>query len=187
MRFFLLIFFGYLLSFGSCKSARERNLEYMPDMGDSRSYEAQASTLEYKVDGINFNARPVAGTMRRGAFLPNGVEEGAEAKAKLLENPLNPWQEAHQLEGKRLYGIHCAPCHGVNLDGNGPLYNGGDGPFAARPATLLPLASDETDGSVFYTISFGKNMMGAFRDRLSERERWLIVGYIRQLNTHKNN
>lgn len=187
MRFFLLIFLGCSLALVACKFSRERNFQYMPDMGPSRTYEAQASTAEYQKAGINFDARPVAGTVPRGAPLPNKVQEGAEGKmrAKMLQNPISPWLEEHQNEGKRLYGIHCSPCHGANLDGNGVLYNGGDGPFPARPETLLPLEANETDGSVFYTISFGKNMMGAFRDRLSERERWLIVGYIRQLNNKK--
>lgn len=187
MRFFLLIFLGCSLALVACKFSRERNFQYMPDMGPSRTYEAQASILSYKTEGINFTARPVTGTVHREASLPNNVQEGVEgkARAKMLQNPINPWLEEHQTEGKRLYGIHCSPCHGANLDGNGVLYNGGDGPFPARPETLLPLEANETDGSIFYTISFGKNMMGAFRDRLSERERWLIVGYIRQLNNKK--
>lgn len=186
MRFFLLIFLAYLLIFDSCNS-RKRNPEYMPDMGPSLAYDAQNSTLDYKVKGINFNAQPVQGTICRDAPLPNGLSEDdqSKARARKMQNPLNFENSVYHKQGKYLYGIHCAPCHGEKLDGNGILYNGGDGPFPAKPPTLLPIVNNETDGSIFYTISFGKNMMGSFRDRLSEHERWLIVGYIRKLNNQK--
>lgn len=189
MRFFLLIFLIFVLVTSACKSSRHRNPEYMPDMGPSRTYEAQGSTVDYRVEGINFDARPVVGTISRDAPLPNGLQESSagQLRAQSMKNPLYPLKTSHQVEGKRLYTIHCEPCHGAKLDGNGPLYNGGDGPFVARPTNLLPLESRITDGTIFYTISFGKNMMGSFRDRLSEHERWLIVGYIRQLNNHQNN
>jgi mono/diheme cytochrome c family protein len=36
-----------------------------------------------------------------------------------------------QAEAERLYLINCGICHGTKLDGNGPLYNDGKGPYPA--------------------------------------------------------
>ena len=41
------------------------------------------------------------------------------------------------IEAERLYLVNCGICHGPKLDGNGPLYKGGDGPFLAKPANLV--------------------------------------------------
>ena len=40
-------------------------------------------------------------------------------------------------EAERLYLINCGICHGQKLDGEGPLYNGGNGPFASAPANFV--------------------------------------------------
>jgi mono/diheme cytochrome c family protein len=53
-----------------------------------------------------------------------------------VSNPLPRTECKGDGEAERLYLINCAICHGSKLDGNGPLYKGGDGPYAAKPATL---------------------------------------------------
>jgi mono/diheme cytochrome c family protein len=84
-------------------------------------------------------------------------------------------------EAKRLYLINCGICHGAKLDGNGPLYKDGSGPFPAKPATLVGDAKYESmpDGEMFYSVTYGKNMMGSYASQLSTTQRWQIIHYIK--------
>jgi mono/diheme cytochrome c family protein len=84
-------------------------------------------------------------------------------------------------EAERLYLINCAICHGSKLDGNGPLYKGGEGPYAAKPATLVGDAKIEalTEGTLFHVITYGKNLMGSYASQLNRKQRWMVAQYIK--------
>jgi mono/diheme cytochrome c family protein len=84
-------------------------------------------------------------------------------------------------EAERLYLINCAICHGAKLDGNGPLYNGGDGPFPAKPATLVGDAKYEKmpEGEMFFSVTYGKNLMGSYAAQLDSKQRWMVIAYIK--------
>ena len=84
-------------------------------------------------------------------------------------------------EAKRLYLVNCAICHGPKLDGNGPLYKGGDGPFPAKPATLVGDAKYEAmpEGQMYYSVTYGKNKMGSYASQLDTRQRWMVIAYIK--------
>jgi hypothetical protein len=41
-----------------------------------------------------------------------------------------------------------------------------------------------TDGRYYHAIMHGKNVMGAYKDKVSFKERWMIIHYIRSLQ-HK--
>jgi mono/diheme cytochrome c family protein len=85
------------------------------------------------------------------------------------------------VEAERLYLINCAICHGPKLDGNGPLYKGGEGPFPAKPATLVGDAKYEgmPEGQMFYSITYGKNLMGSYASQLNRTQRWMVIHYIK--------
>ena len=82
-------------------------------------------------------------------------------------------------EGKALWGKHCQSCHGKT--------GLGDGPKAAQLKTEsgdLSLADfqKQTDGSIFYKISEGRDDMPAFKKKLSDDEEiWQLVNYIRTM------
>jgi mono/diheme cytochrome c family protein len=86
------------------------------------------------------------------------------------------------LEASRLYLVNCGICHGDKLDGNGPLYKAGDGPFPNKPATLV--GDDKytamTEGTMFHSITYGRNSMGGHASQLSTKQRWMIVHYIKE-------
>jgi hypothetical protein len=66
------------------------------------------------------------------------------------------------------------------LDGNGPLYNSGNGPYAAAPRNLLDeYTKSMPDGQMFYSITYGKGQMGPYGPQVSTTQRWMIVNYIR--------
>ena len=83
-------------------------------------------------------------------------------------------------EAERLYLVYCGICHGAKLDGNGPLWKGGDGPFPAAPKNLTdPDIVGQGDGQLYYTMTYGKNKMGSYASQLSDKQRWMVVHYIR--------
>ena len=161
----------------------------MPDMAYSRAYETYALTEEQKADllkqGIHFSNTPVPGTIKRGELLPFLIAKDAIAgdstnyhASREVKNPLTSMDT---VEAERLYLVNCAICHGPKLDGNGPLYKGGDGPFPSKPATLVGDAKYEgmPEGQMYYSVTYGKNKMGSYASQLSTTRRWMVIAYIK--------
>ncbi len=161
-------------SCGKKKLQRDPGRIYAPDMTYSQAYETYAENPVYADDMAS--RKLVSGTVARGDM---GYPEFAVADSSVvfaLSNPLE-MNDANMAEGKRIFNIYCAPCHGTGLDGNGPLYTSGKYPLA--PANLKGDAIKIfSPGKLYYTIMFGKNMMGSYASQLTEEQRWLIVGYI---------
>jgi mono/diheme cytochrome c family protein len=167
---------------------RDPGRVYMPDMGYSRAYETYSVTEEQKAellkDGIHFSNTPVPGTIKRGELFPFLLTKDAPGDstnyvaAKQVKNPLT---SIDTVEAERLYLINCAICHGPKLDGNGPLYRGGDGPFPAAPAQFIGKAQymDMPEGQMFYSVTYGKNKMGSYASQLNTRQRWMVIAYIK--------
>jgi mono/diheme cytochrome c family protein len=174
---------------------REPGTVYMPDMAYSRAFETYAekdsayftSDPNDPSDKIFYNNKPVEGTMARGEEMPfplakDKVGDTANYFAsKQIANPITSLSPADSIETERLYLVNCGICHGTKLDGNGPLYNDGKGPFSAAPAMLVGKAQYENmpAGQMFYSVSYGKNLMGSYASQLSRKQRWQIIYYIK--------
>ena len=81
-------------------------------------------------------------------------------------------------KGKSLYTAMCQHCHGEKGDGNGPMVLSG-----AYTAGVIPAYTDRlsvSDGQMFYSIYYGKGMMGAHNSLVSKKEIWTLVHYVRQ-------
>lgn len=161
---------------------------YMPDMAYSRAVETYSDHSYLNAEGINYNARPVAGTVsRNGEVIYEMLKDttGAYALAYNLVNPLAAMDSTQTVEAERLYLINCGICHGTKLDGNGPLYKGGEGPYPAKPATLVGDAKIEAlpAGVIFHVITYGKNLMGSYASQVSPKQRWMIAGYVKSKQT----
>jgi mono/diheme cytochrome c family protein len=167
---------------------------YMPDMGYSRAYETYASTSNLDSHGIKYTRVPVPGTIKRGEVFPFPIAKdkpGDSANyvlARQVTNPLSKLEARDMAEAERLYMVNCGICHGTKLDGNGPLYNGGNGPFAAAPKNLVGDAVIKTmpDGQMFYSITYGKGQMGPYGPQLSTKQRWMIIDYINSKQDEAN-
>lgn len=187
---------------------REPNRVYMPDMAYSRAYETYITrdTTKFTMDQndwqsedgdvkIFYNNQPVPGTVARGEtyvyHLPKdkvGDTTYYVQSAKTV-NPLTAPDSIRMVEVERLYLINCGICHGPKLDGNGPLYKGGDGPYPAKPANLSGGDAkyvQMTDGTMFYSITYGRNLMGSYASQLTPKQRWEIVHYIRNFQAKTN-
>lgn len=160
---------------------------YMPDMAYSRAYETYASTANLDSLGIYYTRQPVPGTVKRGELFPfpyaqDKVGDSTNYVAsRQVPNPLDSMNSAQLKEAERLYLVNCGICHGQNLDGNGPLWNNGNGPYPAAPRNLIsdPVVTGMPDGQMFYSITYGKGQMGPYGPQLSTTQRWMIVNYIR--------
>jgi mono/diheme cytochrome c family protein len=160
---------------------------YVPDMAYSRAYETFADHSNLAEQGINYNSKPVVGTVARGEEMPFHLAQDAPGDttnynaSKLVKNPIETLNEKEYKEAERLYLINCGICHGAKLNGNGPLYKDGNGPYAAKPATLVGDAKYENmpDGQMFYSVAYGKNLMGSYASQLSRKQRWEVIKYIK--------
>ena len=181
----------------ACNDVRRKTGRvYMPDMAYSRALETYAKpdstkfTTDYSELGegkIYYTANPVAGTIARGDEMPfpysmdkTGDTTNYIASKQVL-NPLPALTNVQMKEAERLYLVNCAICHGMKLDGNGPLWKDGGGPFPSAPKNLTgdPVVSKMPDGQMFYSITYGKNAMGSYASQITTRQRWMIIHYIK--------
>lgn len=171
-----------IAAWGCSDVKRSPNRVYMPDMAYSRAYETYAPTDHLDSQGIRYNKMPVPGTVKRGELFPFPLsidlpgDTTNYSLSRQVQNPMPALNEVQMKEAERLYLVQCGICHGQKLDGNGPLYNGGNGPYAAAPKNLMTL--DMPDGQMFYSITYGKGQMGPYGPQLSTTQRWMIVHYI---------
>jgi len=154
---------------------------YAPDMTYSRAYDAYTSNPNFA--DSQTSRKPVDGTIAIGHELPDHLVEGDTNAYKTFTTTAR-FDEAQLKEGQRLFNIYCGICHGQNLDGNGPLYNGGNGKFAAAPANFkdgkylhMPV------GQMYAAVKFGKNAMGSYASQIDIKQRWMILAYIKKVQS----
>ena len=191
-KFFTILSLVAVVGLTSCNDIkRTPGKIYMPDMAYSRAYETYADHSNLASQGINYDNRPVAGTIARGKEMPfpYAIDKPGDTTnynaSKLVPNPIDSLVGRDIAEAERLYLVNCGICHGAKLDGNGPLYKDGNGPYAAKPATLVGDAKYENmpAGQMFYSVAYGKNLMGSYASQLSRHQRWMIIKYIKNKQT----
>jgi len=94
---------------------------------------------------------------------------------------INPLPITAQLlkRGQQRFTINCSPCHGQLADGNGITRKLG---AMAVVADLHDKRIVEMrDGELFYVITNGRNLMGAYGPNVVVEDRWAIIAYLRAL------
>jgi mono/diheme cytochrome c family protein len=103
----------------------------------------------------------------------------APAEAARLKSPFQDTLLAAQ-KGKELYNMYCWSCHGENGFGDGAAGHG----QGQKPANFHePRVQQQKDGALFWKMSTGKGTMPAFKEVLSDTQRWQLVSYIRRLSS----
>lgn len=174
--------------FAACNSGDTRRNPgkiYVPDMTYSVAYDAYTHNPVTR-DSLT-SQLPVEGTIARGHALPDHLTEADTNAYNAMPFP-SKFSQANLDEGKRLFNIYCAICHGSKLDGNGPLYKDGNGPFAAAPANLAsnPTYLTMPVGKMYHAIVYGKNMMGSYAAQLDVHQRWLVLAYVKKVQSENN-
>ncbi len=203
LKYQIFAFFGLLISMGlmSCQSSsgNQTGSEYMPDMAHSVAYESNTFGYYYnnrwgskeELHAMVQPRNPVEGTINRGftSATPGHVpyyygdteEERTRASQEIINNPFSITDNG-LANGKRLYEIQCGICHGNKGDGNGYLAREDGGKYPVQPANfLLEEFLTASNGRYYHAIMHGKNVMGAYKDKLSYEERWQVLHYIRSL------
>jgi mono/diheme cytochrome c family protein len=176
-----------VIASSSCGNKRSPGRVYMPDMAYSRTYEAYDLLDSTKFTGdvndkglkIFFNAKPVAGTIKRGDLFPYTLpndSNGYKLSATVV-NPIGQISAADLAEAGRLYNINCAVCHGAKGKANGPMAGKVGGIVDLTGPQYVALA----DGTIFHVMTYGKNNMGSYASQLTREQRWKIVKYVRTL------
>ncbi len=176
-----------VIAASSCGSKRSPGRVYMPDMAYSRTYEAYDLLDSMKFTGdvndkggkIFFNAKPVAGTIKRGDLFPYTLPNDSIGykMSATVANPIGEMSAADMAEAGRLYNINCAVCHGAKGKANGPM--------SGKVGGIVDLTLDQYkalgDGTIFHVMTYGKNNMGSYASQLTKEQRWKIVKYVRTL------
>jgi mono/diheme cytochrome c family protein len=174
----------------SCgKSKREPGKIYMPDMAYSRGYEtyAERDSAVFTADPLNkgskiyYDNTPVAGTIKRGELFPYDLRNDSTGYtlSAQVKNPIETMTEAEMKEAGRLFNINCAICHGDKGQGNGPIANAGK--IGGIANLTLEAYVKMADGTMFHSLTYGKNNMGSYASQLDRKQRWMLVKYIRTL------
>jgi mono/diheme cytochrome c family protein len=172
-----------VIVFDSCgkKDPNSPGIEYMPDMYRSPSVEVYNANPLY-LDSIG-SRKPVAGTIPRG-FMPFAYANdtaGYTAAGRELKNPI-PLTDEVMKEGEELYGKFCVHCHGTQGMGDGPVGLKLPGAPPAYSGTLKNLPP----GKMFFTMTYGKGLMGSHASQLTQEERWKLVHYVQKLQHIKD-
>lgn len=178
----------------SCNDTRRNTgRAYMPDMAYSRAYETYAALDTSKFTTVRtdwgsndhtkifYNNQPVAGTIARGdmAAYPYKNDSTGYGQSASIKNPLAV-ESIDMKEAERLYLVNCGICHGAKLDGNGPLWKGGDGPFPAAPKNFMAAEMKAmAEGTMFHSVTYGKNTMGSYASQLNTKQRWMVIAFIK--------
>lgn len=168
---------------------RKTSLYIFPDM------EWQLKLRPQKPSGFFANGRtsqlPVPGTIARSApiqtaagsvypYEDSPVNTGHETgTTNFIETNPMPISAALLKRGQQRFTINCSPCHGQLADGNGITKKIGAMAVVANlhDARIVKM----TDGELFYVITNGRNLMGAYGPNVTVEDRWAIVAYLRAL------
>lgn len=180
------------LLFTSChKDKNSPGYEFMPDMYRSPAYRPGESNPNF-ANGLT-NQEPVPGTIAH-SFDQKGMintmpypysnsNQGRDSAAAFLKNPLESTASA-LAEGKRLFNVYCAVCHGLEGQGDGSVVSvliAKDNYGLKPPAFNSDQLKGISEGQIFHATEFGKNNMGSYSSQLSAYERWQVVMYVQEL------
>ncbi len=169
---------------GACNTSPQHpGYIYFPDMTYSQAYETYAENPNTPWHMANL--QPPENSIPRGytPFHYKNTPEDYERAGRELVNPV-PRTGAALTRGKKNFEIYCAICHGVTGEGNGPIVESGKFPAVPPSYFKEPLLS-LPDGKMFFSIHYGKNMMGSYASQLSQTERWEIIHYIHLMQEKK--
>ena len=121
------------------------------------------------------NSVPVQGTLAAGFLVSRQPLPATIDSMANLANPVVA--DGRSLDnGRKLYQINCAVCHGANGMGAGPAVRYG----MAGIALVNDRVRGLSDGYIWGMIRNGRGLMPSY-NRIDELERWDVVNYVRGL------
>lgn len=203
---FVLIVVCFLFIMGFRGSFSENTpIEVFPDMDRQAKFKSQTKNTLFNDNRAD--RLPIQGTVIRGNLISqdnvfSSVPKYLKNHSKTGKISDDVWVSKIPDEigidmslirlGKEKYDIHCAVCHGKYGNGKGVLsYFLGVAPknlsdISVSDGTYLESAAPWTDGQIYNAITMGSasGVMLGLKDRLSPKERWAIVLYLRALQSY---
>ena len=173
MRLWKVLFIGMIMPSAAFAWPWSQDMMNQPSIKPQKpvEYDGKLQVLPFPEHSV-----PVAG-------IPTKIHSREEAKD--LKNPI-PVTEASLKEGRTLFRIYCAACHGLSGGANSPITN----KIGAINLREDYVQKELTEGWIFGTITFGSAIMPAYGDPmgrddrrgnndLSIEERWNVVNYVK--------
>ena len=173
----------------------EPRVSFVQDMGTQPKYREQQSSDVF-ADG-RADRLPVPGTVARGHLMEDdsfyrGFTKAANQPAKFVDGYPSEVQVTTALveRGHERFNIYCAPCHGQDGYGNGPVNVRATELLESKWVPPANLHSDtvrgRVNGHLFNTISVGIRNMPGYASQIPVADRWAIVSYVRALQLSQN-
>ena len=181
MKKIFLIVFVTSIVFTSCNHDRnDTGRAYMADFDMYYSFAYESYSPNKLLPNHMTMQAPVEGTVSREMLPVSDVcDYESQLEAAKVPNPIPHTQENLE-RGKRLYGIYCKICHGVNGQGDGHLFTAKL--FTAKPSNFHDATQKtKTEGEIFHIITVGSlsKLMPSHASQIKPDDRWRIAAYIK--------
>lgn len=176
----------------------DTGLEFAPNMFYSEAYKPYTQWKPASVfnNGRNMQAAPKGTIPRSGWYVaedykPYHISNTPEAYNDSTAGVKSPIMEMlaslegdkkaaaeKQIEakGKKIYEVFCMVCHGEQGDGQGTIVKNEKYPTPGTYASKVAV----TEGQMFHSITYGKNLMGSYASQITPQERWAVIYYIKK-------
>lgn len=160
-------------------------VEYMPDMYRSPSIEVY---VDYENPDVISVRKPVEGTI---VFTGDAEDEMFNypypfentfddyERAGLESTSPIPMTEETVAEGKIIYQRFCIHCHGKTGQGDGTVPSNSE--YPPPPSYTSANLKNLPEGKMFFTITYGKGMMGSHASQVNKKDRWTVIQYVKYL------
>lgn len=157
------------LSMTACRiDGSGTKMQWAPDMADAPTSKPQKSFLDPPLHAVSMNAvfyEKTPELAEAGHVMPTAIAADSDGR--------------YIAKGKVLFETFCAVCHGP--DGKGGHSLGVN--FPTPPDITHPSYVEKKDGFFFYRITFGTSVMPGYGYATLPDERWMIVKYLRTLQS----
>jgi mono/diheme cytochrome c family protein len=164
-------------------STTQPRIHLVQDMDNQAKYKPQdASTLF--ADGRAMRLDP-KGTVAQGELAEDvalSLGKVSGGWVTVIPVPLSP---ERLRRGRERFAIYCAPCHGLDGNGHGPVASRAEkleegtwvppSSLHAGPVRALPV------GQIYDTIAHGVRNMPSYGSQIGVEDRWAVVAHVRAL------
>jgi len=165
-------------------------IQVVYDMDDQYKSKTQTESAFF-ADGMAMRQHP-EGTVAQGRLEADDAFYRGQVEGDTLFVEQFPVEVSREMmyRGRERFKIHCAPCHGISGDGNGPVHvraaGLGEGTWTPPTDLRSQTVADRSVGHLYNSIKNGIRNMPAYGPQITPEDRWAIVAYVRALQLSRN-